>query len=74
MEQGWLYMAMAKAMVNATESLRNAYGSLTAAFQALDLGLNRSTEDWKVGGKHILSANDMESRKRIWWACCITDK
>lgn len=55
MEQGWLYMAMAKAM-------------------ALDLGLNRSTEDWKVGGKHILSPTEMESRKRIWWACCITDK
>jgi hypothetical protein len=55
MEQGWLYMAMAKAM-------------------ALDLGLNRSTEDWKVGGKSILSPAEMESRKRIWWACCITDK
>jgi len=31
MEQGWLYMAMAKAMVNATQSLRNVYDSLTAA-------------------------------------------
>jgi hypothetical protein len=29
MEQGWLYMAMAKAMVNTTQSLRNVYYSLT---------------------------------------------
>ena len=29
MEQGWLYMAMAKAMVNAAQSLRNVYDSLT---------------------------------------------
>ena len=31
MEQGWLYMAMAKAMVNATQSPRNIYGYLTPA-------------------------------------------
>jgi len=30
MEQGWLYMAMAKAMVNATQSVRNVYNPLTA--------------------------------------------
>ena len=29
MEQGWLYMAMAKAMVNTTQLLRNVYDSLT---------------------------------------------
>lgn len=31
MEQGWLYMAMAKAMVNETQSLRNVYDLLTTA-------------------------------------------
>ena len=31
MEQGWLYMAMAKAMVNGTQSLRNVYDLLTTA-------------------------------------------
>ena len=31
MEQGWLYMAMAKAMVNGTHHFRNVYDSLTAA-------------------------------------------
>lgn len=31
MEQGWLYMAMAKAMVNATQSPRNVYDTLTTA-------------------------------------------
>ena len=31
MEQGWLYMAMAKAMVSATQSLRNVYDLLTMA-------------------------------------------
>ena len=31
MEQGWLYMAMAKAMVNTMRLLRNIYDILTAA-------------------------------------------
>ncbi|KIO08530.1 hypothetical protein M404DRAFT_23073 [Pisolithus tinctorius Marx 270] len=41
---------------------------------ALDLGLNRSADDWQCNGKRMFSAEENQVRKQIWWACCIADK
>ncbi|KAI6136403.1 fungal-specific transcription factor domain-containing protein [Pisolithus sp. B1] len=41
---------------------------------ALDLGLNRSADNWQCNGKRMFSAEENQVRKQIWWACCIADK
>lgn len=41
---------------------------------ALDLGLNRSADNWQCDGKRMFSAEESQVRKQIWWACCIADK
>ncbi|KAL4070710.1 fungal-specific transcription factor domain-containing protein [Scleroderma citrinum] len=41
---------------------------------ALDLGLNRSADNWQCNGQRMFSAEENQVRKQIWWACCIADK
>lgn len=45
-----------------------------ARAMAQDLGLNRSADKWKINGRDIFTKVEKQVRKRIWWACCITDK
>jgi hypothetical protein len=42
--------------------------------QAQDLGLNRSADKWTSNGNELFTNVERQVRKRIWWACCITDK
>ncbi|KII93670.1 hypothetical protein PLICRDRAFT_35889 [Plicaturopsis crispa FD-325 SS-3] len=41
---------------------------------ALDLGLNRNADKWKIQGKDLFSAEEKQVRKQIWWICCSADK
>ncbi|KAJ7161307.1 fungal-specific transcription factor domain-containing protein [Mycena crocata] len=43
---------------------------------AIDLGLNCNLSDWKSGtGEHTLfSAEETQTRRQIWWACCLADR
>ncbi|KAI6047865.1 fungal-specific transcription factor domain-containing protein [Pisolithus marmoratus] len=41
---------------------------------AMDLGLNRSADNWQCNGKRMFSAEESQVRKQIWWTCCIADK
>ncbi|KAI0962057.1 hypothetical protein AcV7_000982 [Taiwanofungus camphoratus] len=41
---------------------------------ALDLGLNRNADNWTEHGQPLFSPVEKQTRKQIWWCCCITDK
>ncbi|KAJ3767154.1 fungal-specific transcription factor domain-containing protein [Lentinula raphanica] len=41
---------------------------------AVDLGLHRNSDSWKHHGHNLFSKNESQSRRLIWWACCLTDR
>ncbi|KAG9314135.1 hypothetical protein JVU11DRAFT_4920 [Chiua virens] len=41
---------------------------------AIDLGLNRASDNWQCNGRRIFSDEENQERKQTWWACCIADK
>ncbi|KAJ3793146.1 fungal-specific transcription factor domain-containing protein [Lentinula aff. detonsa] len=41
---------------------------------AVDLGLHRNSDSWKHHGHNLFSRNESQSRRLIWWACCLTDR
>jgi hypothetical protein len=46
-----------------------------AVRMAQDLGMHKSAERWQLRvGRRIFSEKEMQTRKRIWWACVIMDR
>ncbi|KAJ3556519.1 hypothetical protein NM688_g1984 [Phlebia brevispora] len=42
---------------------------------AIDLGMNREADGWKDSrGNELFSAVEKQTRKQLWWSCCIADK
>ncbi|KAJ3874729.1 fungal-specific transcription factor domain-containing protein [Lentinula edodes] len=41
---------------------------------AVDLGLHRNSDSWKHHGHNLFSVDERQSRKLIWWACCLADR
>ncbi|KAJ7675340.1 fungal-specific transcription factor domain-containing protein [Mycena rosella] len=43
---------------------------------AIDLGLNCNLGDWKSGSgeQTLFSAEETQTRRQIWWACCVADR
>ncbi|KAJ4485754.1 fungal-specific transcription factor domain-containing protein [Lentinula aciculospora] len=41
---------------------------------AVDLGLHRNSDSWKHHGHNLFSKDESQSRRLIWWACCLADR
>ncbi|THV07451.1 hypothetical protein K435DRAFT_741751 [Dendrothele bispora CBS 962.96] len=41
---------------------------------AIDLGLNRNAEGWKHHGHDLFSRDELQTRRQIWWVCCLADR
>ncbi|KAF5368636.1 hypothetical protein D9758_002174 [Tetrapyrgos nigripes] len=41
---------------------------------AIDLGLNRNAEAWKHHGHDLFSKAELQTRRQIWWICCLADR
>ncbi|KAF8078976.1 fungal-specific transcription factor domain-containing protein [Lyophyllum atratum] len=41
---------------------------------AMDLGLNCDASTWKIHGHDLFSPAEVQTRRQIWWACCIADR
>ncbi|PCH43468.1 hypothetical protein WOLCODRAFT_164462 [Wolfiporia cocos MD-104 SS10] len=41
---------------------------------ALDLGMNRNSDQWQHKGKTLFTPAQTRIRRQIWWACCLADK
>ncbi|KAJ7597406.1 fungal-specific transcription factor domain-containing protein [Mycena floridula] len=46
----------------------------SAMRMAIDLGLNCNSDNWKVHGHALFSAQETQIRRQIWWACMIADR
>ncbi|KAI0697535.1 fungal-specific transcription factor domain-containing protein [Cytidiella melzeri] len=45
------------------------------ARMAIDLGMNRDADNWKdASGHDLFTAIEKQTRRQIWWSCCIADK
>lgn len=40
----------------------------------MDLGLNRDSTNWKLHGHDLFSAEETQTRRQIWWSCCVADR
>lgn len=41
---------------------------------AVDLGFHRNTDKWKSNGQSIFSPEEAQTRRQIWWCCCLGDR
>ncbi|KAJ8523288.1 hypothetical protein ONZ45_g253 [Pleurotus djamor] len=41
---------------------------------AVDLGLNCDSGKWKSNGRDLLTPEETQTRKHIWWTCCLADR
>ncbi|KIK70628.1 hypothetical protein GYMLUDRAFT_209950 [Collybiopsis luxurians FD-317 M1] len=41
---------------------------------AVDLGLHRNSDQWTHHGHHLFSKDESQTRRQIWWCCCLGDR
>ncbi|KAF5388613.1 hypothetical protein D9757_004721 [Collybiopsis confluens] len=41
---------------------------------AVDLGLHRNSDQWKHHGHNLFSKDEVQTRRQIWWCCCLGDR
>lgn len=41
---------------------------------AFDLGLNCDSTNWKIHGHDLFAPQETQTRRQIWWACCLADR
>ncbi|KAF9469792.1 fungal-specific transcription factor domain-containing protein [Collybia nuda] len=41
---------------------------------AMDLGLNCDSSTWKIHGHKLFSPEEIQTRRQIWWSCCLADR
>ncbi|KAK0481545.1 fungal-specific transcription factor domain-containing protein [Armillaria novae-zelandiae] len=41
---------------------------------AIDLGLNRNSDHWKIHGEDMFSPEETQTRRQIWWVCTLADR
>ncbi|KAJ3731980.1 fungal-specific transcription factor domain-containing protein [Lentinula guzmanii] len=72
MEQGWIYIGIYNLF---PFCFKNSFIYQGMAIRmAVDLGLHRNSDSWKHHGHNLFSRNESQSRRLIWWACCLTDR
>lgn len=42
--------------------------------KAIDLGLNRNSDNWKIHGEDLFNAEETQTRRQIWWVCVLADR
>ncbi|KAJ4002275.1 fungal-specific transcription factor domain-containing protein [Lentinula boryana] len=72
MEQGWIYIGIYNLFLFCSK-ISFIYQGM-AIRMAVDLGLHRNSDSWKHHGHNLFSRNESQSRRLIWWACCLTDR
>ncbi|KAI3622119.1 hypothetical protein WG66_015820 [Moniliophthora roreri] len=41
---------------------------------AMDLGLNCNSDHWKQHGHDLFARDETQTRRQIWWMCCLADR
>ncbi|KAG7099704.1 hypothetical protein E1B28_001524 [Marasmius oreades] len=41
---------------------------------AIDLGLNTNSDRWKQHGHDLFARDETQTRRQIWWICCLADR
>ncbi|KAL0576702.1 hypothetical protein V5O48_005269 [Marasmius crinis-equi] len=41
---------------------------------AIDLGLNSNSDRWKQHGHDLFARDETQTRRQIWWICCLADR
>ncbi|KAF9074901.1 fungal-specific transcription factor domain-containing protein [Rhodocollybia butyracea] len=41
---------------------------------AIDLGLHRNSDSWKQHSHNLFSKEETQTRRQIWWSCCLADR
>ncbi|KAG2022902.1 nuclear protein [Coprinopsis cinerea AmutBmut pab1-1] len=41
---------------------------------AYDLGLNCDSSQWKINGHALFTQEETQTRRQIWWTCCMVDR
>lgn len=41
---------------------------------AIDLGMNRNSDNWKIHGAEMFDEEETQTRRQIWWVCILSDR